>query len=79
MSIELQDTLSICRQIRNNDRDSGTHYLLGYLWANTPDKEKERILAISLMASKIPTKNPELISMSRGWCFRKHQRLRNLS
>ena len=43
MSIELQDTLSICRQIRNNDRDSGTHYLLGYLWANTPDKEKERI------------------------------------
>jgi len=43
MSIELQDTLSICRQIRNNDRDSGTHYLLGYLWANTSDKEKERI------------------------------------
>ncbi len=43
MSLELRDTLSICRQIRNNDRDSGTHYLLGYLWANTPDKEKERI------------------------------------
>jgi hypothetical protein len=43
MSLELQDTLAICRQIRNNDRDSGTHYLLGYLWANTPDKEKERI------------------------------------
>jgi hypothetical protein len=43
MSIELQDTLAICRQIRNNDRDSGTHYLLGYLWANTPDKEKLRI------------------------------------
>ena len=43
MSIELQDTLAICRQIRNNDRDSGTHYLLGYLWANTPDKEKEGI------------------------------------
>jgi nucleoside 2-deoxyribosyltransferase len=43
MSLELQDTLAICRQIRNNDRDSGTHYLLGYLWANTSDKEKERI------------------------------------
>jgi hypothetical protein len=43
MSLELQDTLAICRQIRNNDRDSGTHYLLGYLWANTSDKEKKRI------------------------------------
>ncbi len=43
MSIELRDVLSTCRQIRGNDRDSGTHYLLGYLWANTPDKEKERI------------------------------------
>ena len=43
MSLELRDTLSICRQIRNNDNDSGTHYLLGYLWANTPDKEKKRI------------------------------------
>jgi nucleoside 2-deoxyribosyltransferase len=43
MSIELRDVLATCRQIRNNDRDSGTHYLLGYLWANTPDKEKERI------------------------------------
>ena len=43
MSIELRDVLSITRQIRGNDYDSGTHYLLGYLWANTPDKEKERI------------------------------------
>lgn len=43
MAIELQHVLSICRQIRGNDYDSGTHYLLGYLWANTPDKEKERI------------------------------------
>ena len=43
MTIELQHVLSICRQIRGNDYDSGTHYLLGYLWANTPDKEKERI------------------------------------
>jgi hypothetical protein len=43
ISIELRDVLATCRQIRNNDHDSGTHYLLGYLWANTPDKEKERI------------------------------------
>jgi hypothetical protein len=43
MSIELRDVLATTRKIRNNDRDSGTHYLLGYLWANTPDKEKERI------------------------------------
>ncbi len=43
MSIELQDVLKVCRQIRGNDRDSGTHYLLGYLWANTSDKEKLRI------------------------------------
>jgi hypothetical protein len=43
MSIELRDVLSITRQIRGNDYDSGTHYLLGYLWANTPDEEKFRI------------------------------------
>ena len=43
MSIELRDVLSITRQIRGNDYDSGTHYLLGYLWANTPDTEKFRI------------------------------------
>jgi hypothetical protein len=43
MSVELQDVLKVCRQIRGNDRDSGTHYLLGYLWANTSDKEKARI------------------------------------
>jgi hypothetical protein len=43
MSIELRDVLNVCRQIRGNDRDSGTHYLLGYLWANTSDKEKMRI------------------------------------
>jgi hypothetical protein len=43
ISTELQDVLKVCRQIRGNDRDSGTHYLLGYLWANTSDKEKVRI------------------------------------
>jgi hypothetical protein len=43
MSTELQDVLKVVRQIRGNDRDSGAHYLLGYLWANTSDKEKARI------------------------------------
>jgi hypothetical protein len=43
ISTELRDVLSTCRQIRGNDRDSGTHYLLGYLWASIPDKEQLRI------------------------------------
>jgi hypothetical protein len=43
ISIELQDVLKSCRQIRGNDYNSGTHYLLGYLWANTSNKEKMRI------------------------------------
>lgn len=43
MSVELRDVLNVCRQIRGNNHDSGTHYLLGYLWANTSDKEKVRI------------------------------------
>jgi nucleoside 2-deoxyribosyltransferase len=43
ISIELQDVLATCRQIRGNDHDSGTHYLLGYLWASFSDKEKLRI------------------------------------
>jgi hypothetical protein len=43
ISIELQDVLATCRQIRGNDRDSGSHYLLGYLWASLSDKEKTRI------------------------------------
>ena len=43
ISTELQDVLKTCRQIRGNDHDSGTHYLLGYLWASMSDKEKIRI------------------------------------
>ena len=46
MTIELRDVLNVCRQIRGNDRDSGTHYLLGYLWASIPDKEKARIATL---------------------------------
>jgi hypothetical protein len=46
MSVELRDVLSTCRQIRGNNHDSGTHYLLGYLWANTSDKEKARIATL---------------------------------
>jgi len=46
MSIELRDVLSMSRQIRGNDYDSGTHYFLGYLWACTPDEEKMRIAKV---------------------------------
>jgi hypothetical protein len=46
MSTELKDVLSVCRQIRGNDRDSGAHYLLGYLWANTSEHEKQRIATL---------------------------------
>lgn len=43
ISTELQDVLNTCRQIRGNNHDSGTHYLLGYLWAGISEKEKKRI------------------------------------
>jgi len=46
ISIKLQDVLATCRQIRGNDHDSGTHYLLGYLWASMSDKEKQRIATL---------------------------------
>ena len=38
----LQDVKAIATKIRNNDSDSGTHYLLGYMWATlTPEQQKE--------------------------------------
>jgi ABC-type transporter MlaC component len=43
MSTELRDVLNVCRQIRGNDRDSGTHYLLGYLWATLSEKQRKQI------------------------------------
>ena len=43
ISTELQDVLNTCRQIRGNNHDSGTHYLLDYLWAGISEKEKKRI------------------------------------
>jgi hypothetical protein len=42
-STELRDVLATCRKIRGNNHESGTHYLLGYLWASVSDKEKIRI------------------------------------
>ena len=42
-STQLIDVLNTCRKIRGNNHDSGTHYLLGYLWASFSDKEKLRI------------------------------------
>jgi hypothetical protein len=43
VSTQLIDVLNTCRKIRNNNHDSGTHYLLGYLWACISEKEKLRI------------------------------------
>jgi hypothetical protein len=43
MKAELNETLKTVRKIRNNDHDSGTHYLLGYLWASLSEKEQKRI------------------------------------
>lgn len=43
ISTELRDVLDTCSKIRGNNRDSGTHYLLGYLWAGVSQKEKTRI------------------------------------
>jgi nucleoside 2-deoxyribosyltransferase len=43
MTVELRDVLAVTRQIRGNDSDSGTHYLLGYLWANTSEHDKQKI------------------------------------
>lgn len=65
MSIELQDVLKVCRQIRGNDRDSGTHYLLGYLWANTPEKEQIRI-------AKLFNKDLEEMENNKWITFIKH-------
>jgi len=43
INTELTDVLSTCRQIRGNDRDSGAHYLLGYLWATLSEKQRKQI------------------------------------
>lgn len=45
-STELRDVLATCRKIRGNNHESGTHYLLGYLWAGVSDKEKLRIATL---------------------------------
>lgn len=38
----LQDVKAIATKIRNNDSDSGTHYLLGWMWATlTPEQQNE--------------------------------------
>ena len=38
----LQEVKTMATKIRNNDSDSGTHYLLGWMWATlTPKQQKE--------------------------------------
>jgi hypothetical protein len=43
MNIETKEVLAVCNKIRGNDKDSGVHYLAGYLWASLADNERERI------------------------------------
>jgi hypothetical protein len=43
MNIETKEVVSLCNQIRGNDKDTGVHYLAGYLWASLADNERERI------------------------------------
>ena len=43
INTELSDVLKVCRQIRNNNHDSGTHYLLGYVWATLSDRQRKQI------------------------------------
>jgi hypothetical protein len=43
MNIETREVVSLCNQIRGNDKDTGVHYLAGYLWASLADSERERI------------------------------------
>ena len=46
MATELSEVLEICRRTRGNNHDTGTHYLLGYLWAWLPDEKKQAIAEI---------------------------------
>ena len=43
MSITLQEVRELSTLVRNNDSDSGTHYLLGYVWASLTEKQKKEI------------------------------------
>ena len=43
MNIETKEVLAVLNKIRGNDKDTGVHYLAGYLWASLADSERERI------------------------------------
>jgi len=43
MTATLQEIRELSTLIRNNDSDSGTHYLLGYIWASLTEKQKKEI------------------------------------
>jgi hypothetical protein len=43
MSATLQEVRELSTLVRNNDSDSGTHYLLGYIWASLTEKQKKEI------------------------------------
>jgi hypothetical protein len=39
----LQEVKEMSTKIRNGNVDSGTHYLLGYLWASLTEKQQTEI------------------------------------
>ena len=43
MSVTLQEVRELSTLVRNNDSDSGVHYLLGYIWASLTEKQKKEI------------------------------------
>ena len=50
----LQEIKKMATTIRHNNQDSGTHYLLGYMWATlTPKQQKEIAKSFSEELSKV--------------------------
>ena len=50
----LQEVKTMATTIRHNNQDSGTHYLLGYMWATlTPKQQKEIAKSFSEELSKV--------------------------
>jgi len=39
----LQEVKTMSTEIRNGNADSGTHYLLGYMWASLTKKQQNEI------------------------------------
>ncbi len=50
----LQEVKTMATTIRHDNQDSGTHYLLGYMWATlTPKQQKEIAKSFAEELSKV--------------------------